>query len=212
MERVSEPCRTVRLAGMAFADHPLHKVSAHDLVPAFTLFPRIPEQRRLEPIPPSDLRSLLSRVPSSSGGDFVDALADALAECASARWHPEARKLRVVTGDSPGYSILNPAPWGANAAVREKDVETVALDLHRKGVEVVTIYHPSPPKAESTTAPESPTCSTSPRPSTVSWPRATATSTSWPPASTARRRLRRCWSPGRRWCGGRSWASSSRHR
>ena len=73
----------------------------------------------------------------------MDALADALAECASARWHPEARKLLVVTGDSPGYSILNPAPWGANAAVREKDVETVALDLHRKGVEGSSVRLPA---------------------------------------------------------------------
>ncbi len=144
IERVAEESQSVRLAALGFADDPLQKVSAHDLVPAFRLFPAIAEQRRLEAISIPELGTRLARIPSSSGGDFVDALADALDECAAARWRPDARKLLLLSGDSPGYSILNPAPWGANAAPRRKDIESVSLDLHNKGVEVVSIFHPVP--------------------------------------------------------------------
>ncbi|MEE8584696.1 MAG: vWA domain-containing protein [Acidobacteriota bacterium] len=147
VEKVSEKAQSVRLAALGFADEPLEKISAHDLVPAFRLYPPIAEQRRLETLSTQELGTRLARIPSSSGGDFVDALADALDECASARWHPDARKLLLLTGDSPGYSILHPPPWGANAAIRRKDVESVALDLHSKGVEVVSIFHPVPPQS-----------------------------------------------------------------
>lgn len=147
VERVSGEAQSIRLAALGFADSPLQKVSAHDLVPAFSLYPPIAEQRRLEAISVAELGTRLARIPSSSGGDYVDALAEALNEAASARWRSDARKLLLLSGDSPGYSILDPAPWGANAAARRQDVESAALDLHGKGVEIVSVFHPVPPQS-----------------------------------------------------------------
>jgi hypothetical protein len=80
------------------------------------------------------------------GGDFVDALADALYACARLRWR-KGRRLLVISGDSPGFSLLQPLTAGTDVCVRKRDVETQALELHRLGVEIVTIYHAAPSNA-----------------------------------------------------------------
>jgi hypothetical protein len=131
----------LRVAVIAFGDGPLPAASAPDLRPAYHLDPLEPEQRALRPSDPNQLHSRLLALRPTSGGDFVDALADALAACRGLRWRNGARKLLVVTGDSPGYSILRPAPWGSDAQVRENDVDVEAAALHRLGVEIVTLYH-----------------------------------------------------------------------
>ncbi len=131
----------LRVAVMAFGDRPVPAASAPDLRPAYHLDPAEPEERTLRPLDAGQLQSRLFSLRPTSGGDFVDALADALATCRGLRWRNGARKLLVVTGDSPGYSIRRPAPWGGDAQVRENDVDVEAAALHRLGVEIVTLYH-----------------------------------------------------------------------
>ena len=132
----------LRVAVIAFGDRPVPSASAADLKPEYHLRPAEPEERALGSMDADQLRSRLLSLRPTSGGDFVDALADALAACRGLRWRKGARKLLVVTGDSPGYSIRRPAPWGADAQVRESDVDVEATALHRLGVEIVTLYHP----------------------------------------------------------------------
>jgi len=92
------------------------------------------------------LRQRLLSLPPTPGGDFVDALADALAACGQLRWRPDARKMIVLTGDSPGSSLLYELPLGSDLCVRRFDVDTQAMQLHQQGVELITIYHPPPDK------------------------------------------------------------------
>lgn len=137
----------VRLALLAFGDQAPPRTSALDLRPAYLLYPEDPRQRDLRAEPLADLEGRLLALPASSGGDFVDALGDALKACGELRWREEARKILLVTGDSPGHSLLHPAPWGADAGVRHHDVEHQALDLHRRtglGLEIATLYHDLP--------------------------------------------------------------------
>jgi hypothetical protein len=131
----------LRVAVIAFGDRPVPAASAPDLKPVYHLDPAEPEERMLRPMDAGQLQSRLLTLRPTSGGDFVDALAEALAACQGLRWRNGARKLLVVTGDSPGYSILRPAPWGGNAQVRENDVDVEAVALHHQGVEIVTLYH-----------------------------------------------------------------------
>ncbi|HEX4960920.1 MAG TPA: hypothetical protein VF173_08785 [Thermoanaerobaculia bacterium] len=131
----------LRVAVIAFGDRPVPAASAPDLKPAYHLDPAEPEERTLRPIDAGQLHSRLLSLRPTSGGDFVDALADALAACRGLRWRNGARKLLVATGDSPGYSIRRPAPWGGDAQVRENDVDVEAAALHRQGIEILTLYH-----------------------------------------------------------------------
>lgn len=131
----------LRVAVVAFGDRPIAEVSAPDLRPAYLLYPPRPEERILRRESPDQLRARLLSLPGSSGGDFVDSLADALAACRELRWRRAARKLVLLLGDSPGYSILRPAPAGADAQVRERDVDVEAAALHRDEIEILTLYH-----------------------------------------------------------------------
>lgn len=131
----------LRVAVIAFGDRPVPQTSAADLRPTYHLHPALPEERALRREDAGQVRSRLLSLPGTSGGDFVDSLADALAACRELRWRRGARKLLVLTGDSPGYSILRPAPPGADAQVREVDVDVEAGALHREGVEIVALYH-----------------------------------------------------------------------
>ncbi len=130
-----------RLALLAFGDDPPPQVRAEDLLPRYRLFPEA-AKRRLRPLGLEQLGDFLLAIPATSGGDFVDAVADALFACGELRWRPEARKIVILSGDSPGHSILHPPPAGADAGVREHDVDDAVLGLHERGVEVVTLYHP----------------------------------------------------------------------
>jgi len=145
-ERIAEGPRDCRAAVIAFGDQPPPTVTAADLLPQYLLFPG-EEERRLQPFDSERLRRDLFSIPSTSGGDFVDALADALDACARLRWRDEARKLLVLSGDSPGHSVLQPLRRGADVCVRERDVDTGGLRLHRLGVEMVTIHHDPPARS-----------------------------------------------------------------
>jgi hypothetical protein len=131
----------LRVAVIAFGDRPIAEASAPDLRPAYHLYPARPEERILRRESSDQLRSRLLSLPGSSGGDFVDSLADALAACRELRWRQAARKLVLLLGDSPGYSILRPSPREADVQVRERDVDVEAAALHRDEVEILTLYH-----------------------------------------------------------------------
>ncbi|HET9768298.1 MAG TPA: hypothetical protein VFS60_15700, partial [Thermoanaerobaculia bacterium] len=128
-----------RAALIAFADQPAPHLAAKDLIPLYHLFPADGEMA-LQAFDAAQLEADLRAVPATFGGDFVDALADALAAAARLRWRPDARKVLVVSGDSPGHSVLHPLRRGADIGVRARDIDTEASRLHRSGVETVTIY------------------------------------------------------------------------
>ena len=140
---------------IAFGDHTIEGVTADELEPKYLL--QVPalgnEQRMVEPSSrPLAFRpyqreaaeSLLAAIEPSPGGDFVDALADALATCNRLPWSKDARKLALVLGDSPGHSIAHPIGNCGDATVRIHDVDLEAAELHRKGVEILTIYNRPP--------------------------------------------------------------------
>lgn len=132
--------RDTRAALLAFGDQEPPAVKAPDLLPRYHLHPPH-EEPVLQPLDPDLLRERLVAVPATPGGDFVDALADALAACTRLRWRDAARKVVLLSGDSPGHSLLLPLPKGADLCVRRRDVDSQALALYRLGVEIVTIYH-----------------------------------------------------------------------
>ena len=146
LDRSDQGCR---LAIITFGDEPPPPgVYAPDLVPAFHLR-SLPEDRPahlLIPIPSETLAELLrSRLRSTPGGDFVDALADALAAAGRLQWGDERRRLLVLIGDSPGHATADPVPHGGDALPRRTDVDSEAARLHRdQRVEVLTLYHPPP--------------------------------------------------------------------
>lgn len=137
----------VNLTAFAFADHRTASVEAEELQPEFVLRPAHP---RLERISVTALQHRLLGFEASPGGDFVDALAEALHAARQLNWQPGARRVLLISGNSPGHSVLHPAPRGADLHVRELDVDIEADRLHAMGVEIVTVFHDfSPPDAGS---------------------------------------------------------------
>jgi hypothetical protein len=135
--------RDAPIAILAFGDQNPPAVTAGDLLPRYHLHP--PEdERMLQTLDAVRLQERLVALPSSPGADFVDATADALDACARLHWRKTARKIVLLTGDSPGASLLHPLPKGADLCVRHLDVDTRAFTLYRLGVELVTIYHEPP--------------------------------------------------------------------
>lgn len=139
----------LRWSILAFGDQEIPGVGAAGLRPEYRLrYPHAGPRIKLQPYNSAALRDALddlARHPSP-GGDFVDALADALFACRSLDWRP-GPKLVVVVGDSPGYSILHPLDPVGNACARCLDVDSEALALHELGVELATIYLPPPAEA-----------------------------------------------------------------
>ncbi|MCP4700572.1 MAG: VWA domain-containing protein [Gammaproteobacteria bacterium] len=145
VETLAKGISECRYAVIAFGDQAPPNVRAPELKPAYLLWPERDSERFLQPLELARMKSALLNVPSTSGGDFVDALADALEACSRLRWQSNARKLVVVIGDSPGHSIIHPVRGGGDVCVRRMDMETAAMQLHHLGIEVMTIYHAPPP-------------------------------------------------------------------
>ena len=110
-------------------------VEARDLSPRVHLDPSS-DRLFLQPLRAGDdgVERAVEGIRPSSGGDVVDALADALAACRQLAWAEGARRLVVAVGDSPGHSLIHPPPLGANAQARELDVDSQAQELQRRGI------------------------------------------------------------------------------
>jgi len=136
----------LRLAVLAFGDHPIPGVDAEALRSEVPLQHQGQQGRvPMRPFQGRDAQDVLEGLKATPGGDFVDALADALAACRTLPW-TAARRLLIVVGDSPGHSIAHPAPPGADVLAREHDVDLEVSGLHAdKQVEVVTLYNRPPP-------------------------------------------------------------------
>lgn len=142
-EACAEGVSDARFAVLAFGDRMPDGAIATDLAPAYELYPG-EDERGFRPMDPARLRAALAAIPPTSGGDFVDALADALRACRRLRWNEKARKMVVIWGDSPGNSIQYPLRKGADVGIRALDVDIEACGLHRDGIELVTIYRDPP--------------------------------------------------------------------
>lgn len=80
----------------------------------------------------------------TDGGDFIDALADGLYSCRFLKWRSDVRRMVMIFGDSPGYSVIDAhrSPIDlADSQLRQYDVFEEALALHQRGVELATVYH-----------------------------------------------------------------------
>lgn len=133
----------LRVAVLAFGDHAVEGLKAADLQTDYVLFPLQQSGREFEVYDAERLGARLAAIPPAPGGDFVDALADALQAARQLRWRPEARKLLLVCGDSPGFGVSHAAPPGSDLCVRELDLEVEVRELHRERVELATVYHDS---------------------------------------------------------------------
>lgn len=140
--------RDRRVAVVAFGDDPIPGIHARDLQRGYRTYPPAPRFQNQRPSDTGGLRKVLLEIPPSSGGDFVDALADAFALClpgsGQLKWRENARKLIVLSGDSPGHSVLNPGPIGSDALIRRTDVDSEASNLQAHGIELLTIFHDPP--------------------------------------------------------------------
>jgi len=141
IESLHEHYTDCKVSVIAFGDSPPPNASAKDLIPIYKLFP---EDRRFQKYAPEKLKTTLHKLEASSGGDIVDALADGLDACSQLAWRTKARKLLLLWGDSPGYSVLNPAPMNMDMHIRCLDVDTAIMQLHSKGAEVLTVYQRPP--------------------------------------------------------------------
>jgi hypothetical protein len=140
LEEITQNAKEAKVSILAFGDQSPPDIQAKELTPLYLLRPE-PEKRFFYPMDSQAMKQALLAIPATSGGDFVDALADALAACASLRWLKDARKLVVVFGDSPGHSIIEPIQRGADCCVRQYDIDSATIALHQKGIEIITIYN-----------------------------------------------------------------------
>jgi hypothetical protein len=128
-----------RFTVLAFGDEELKGVDAPDLRRRYVVDPPA-AKRKFSLWSPERCREALAEIEPAPGGDFVDALGDALQACRSLPWGEGARRLVMVCGDSPGHSVAHPLPPGADARVRRLDVDVEADHLHETGVEIATLY------------------------------------------------------------------------
>jgi hypothetical protein len=127
----------IRTAVFAFGDFPMPAVA-----PAGYVLHPAESERKLRRLGPEGTLKELRRLPSCSGGDFVDALAEGLEACQHVGWRQNARKLVIIVGDSPGYSLIHAGKGVldlADARCRTRDVTDEALHLHTAGIEIATV-------------------------------------------------------------------------
>jgi hypothetical protein len=141
LQQLSATRPDLRVTILAFADHVAPTGLPPELQPAYVVHPVESERRHFKRFDHGACLVALDQLPASSGADYVDALADALQACAQLHWRREARKLLIVSGDSPGCSLVHPAPADTDVGVRRHDVETAAAALHAAGVEIATVFH-----------------------------------------------------------------------
>jgi len=126
---------------IAFGDEPMENVANLLLKPAYHLYPPADGRQILKQVTPQQLVEQLCRIPFSPGGDFVDALADGLNACVDVSWRGNSRRLVLVLGQSPGYSVLDAPDDMSDFLIRKACIEEEGDALHAKKIEVVTAFH-----------------------------------------------------------------------
>jgi hypothetical protein len=91
LEELMESYRDVHAAVYAFGDHLFSELGDPDLKPSYLLDP--PEGHRLRVSQAEELQQRMMDLRSSPGGDFVDALGEALSVACTLAWRPNARKI-----------------------------------------------------------------------------------------------------------------------
>ena len=131
-----------RATTLAFGDHSVAAkgLATGELEPKYLIYPESTRDRRLRPSDSKRIRQDLLDLPATPGGDYVDALAEALAAVHELRFREGARRLVLVVGESPGPSIAYPLSSLGDFCSRKHDIETEAARLHRKQIEVATLY------------------------------------------------------------------------
>lgn len=135
----------IRCSFLSFADKSIPKTNAKNLKSQYVLDPESKSDHFFSVWDKDQVTEQINQMRGSSGGDYIDELAEALhVATEDYNWRPEARKLVFIIGDSPGFSIINPAPViggiQANAAIRYYDIDSEITHLHRQGIEVMTLY------------------------------------------------------------------------
>jgi hypothetical protein len=148
----AEKYSNVWMTALAFGDEPMPLLANVQLTPRYLVFPANGDERQLKQTSPGQIAAQVSaqllKLPYTPGGDFVDGLADGLRACRELMWRQNARKLLLIFGQSPGYSVLRPSHELANLIPRTVCIEEEIELLHRKGVEVMTIFHQPAEAAE----------------------------------------------------------------
>jgi hypothetical protein len=147
VSRIEERYPKLWMMTVAFGDEPMPMLSNTLLLPSYLVYPVDPDRRILGPAMAGQLATQLRRLPYTPGGDYVDALADGLRACEKASWRQNSRKLLLLFGQSPGYSMLEESDGITNLLPRKACIEEEIAALHHKGVEVITIFH-HPPEAD----------------------------------------------------------------
>jgi hypothetical protein len=138
-EKLIEGVDANRFTVLAFGDEEVKGTEASDLGSPYVVKP--PEGKgKFSSWNPERCRGALAATEPAPGGDYVDALADALWACRKLPWGEGRRRLVLICGDSPGHSVAFPLPPGADARVRRWDVDVEAKHLHDAGVEIATLY------------------------------------------------------------------------
>lgn len=144
LETLAKTHQNCRYSVLAFGDEAPPDTKAKALKPSYKLWPEGDNNAKLafKNFDKNRLKMDLLAIPTTSGGDFVDALADGLVAAADLRWSDEegTRKVLVCVGDSPGHSLIKPVPPGGDTRIRSKDVETSAMLLHHLGIEIISVY------------------------------------------------------------------------
>ena len=99
---------------------------------------------RFVPFKADHFSQAVAKIVPKPGFDFVDELATGLVACEDLPWRDDARRVLIVCGDSPGYSIVNPPPKSDKAVAdigpRYHDVESTLERLKSRGIEIVSLY------------------------------------------------------------------------
>ena len=140
--KIREQYPDLHTSVLAFGDESVEFIcNAVDLRCGYTIYPGTAEERKLRDLSETQLKERLAGIPATSGGDYVDALAEALYSCGAVGWRDDARHILVLFGDSPGFSLTYPPPRGVDIHVRRNDVDVEAMKLHSQhNTEIVTIY------------------------------------------------------------------------
>ncbi|MCG8458752.1 MAG: hypothetical protein MI919_20930 [Holophagales bacterium] len=144
MAELAEGARDLRFSVLVFGDQPAPFPVAEDLRPAFDLEPPIGD-RRFASFSSAALERRLGALRPSPGGDAVDAVAEGLLAAAGLPWRADARRLALLIGDSPGYSIEDQAPSGAVSHARRESLESAAAGVFAQSIDLATFFVPPDP-------------------------------------------------------------------